>query len=240
MKKEVIIFDKDGTLIDFDAFWVTLSELAIKDVLKNLNAESLDVEEFLNAIGVENKISDIDGILCKGTYEELGNAVWEVLKKHSYNEDPKKVTDMLLKAFNDNSKSGCVVPTCENIVDVLKNLKDSGRKLIVVTTDNYEITNMCLEKLGIKDFFEEIFADDGNTPLKPNPKCILDYCEKNNIEKDKVLMVGDTMTDINFAKNANISVVGVGKSKKNREKLLPYANAVIKDISQISSVLEEV
>ncbi len=34
---KAIIFDKDGTLIDFDSFWVTISEYAIKEMLEALN-----------------------------------------------------------------------------------------------------------------------------------------------------------------------------------------------------------
>ena len=34
---KAIIFDKDGTLIDFDSFWITVSVDAIKHILKNVN-----------------------------------------------------------------------------------------------------------------------------------------------------------------------------------------------------------
>ena len=51
-------------------------------------------------------------------------------------------------------------------------------------------------------------------------------------------MVGDTMTDINFAKNAGIRVVGVAKSEQNKRILAPYAEAVISDVSNLLNLLK--
>ena len=79
MKKEIIVFDKDGTLIDFDAFWVNVSISAVKEVLKLIGKEEIDIKKILNSFGVENGVTDMDGILCKGTYEELGIALYDVL-----------------------------------------------------------------------------------------------------------------------------------------------------------------
>ena len=64
MKKEIIVFDKDGTLIDFDAFWVKVSISAEKQVLRLTGKEYVDIQKVLNSFGVENNITDIDGILC--------------------------------------------------------------------------------------------------------------------------------------------------------------------------------
>ena len=50
-------------------------------------------------------------------------------------------------------------------------------------------------------------------------------------------MIGDTMTDVEFAKNAGIAFVGVGKVQKNRNVIAPYADAVIPDISYLFEIL---
>lgn len=239
MNKEIIIFDKDGTLMDFDAFWVSVSASAVKEVLSFVGKEEINIEEILNAFGVENGVTDIDGILCKGTYEDLGIALYEILKKHKCGKTTEEIIDMLTIAYKNNSGSGVVKPICKNIKDILRKLKNEGRKLVVVTTDNYEITYKCLEELGIKELFDVVFADDGIMPTKPDPSCILQYFKNNGISADRAIMVGDTITDVRFARNVGMNVIGVGATEKNRKRLMSYADYVINDISYIYDVIEE-
>lgn len=238
MASEVIAFDKDGTLIDFDSFWISISVMAIRDVLKIFGAERLDVDEILASLGVKDGKTDIDGILCHGTYAQIGEKIGGFLRSAGCTEPREEIVAAVIEAYNENMESGEVKPTCENIREVLLKLKNGGRRLIVVTTDNLEITSMCLEKLDIKDLFDKIYTDDGKTPVKPNPQCIFDYCQGEGIDKDKVIMVGDTMTDVNFAKNAGIRIISVAADEENRKRLAPYADAVIPDISHIFEIAE--
>lgn len=239
MKKEIIIFDKDGTLIDFDAFWVSVSIAAVKDILSSVGKEEINIEKILNAFGVKNGVADIDGILCKGTYEELGNALYDILKEYGCAKPSQEIVDMLTHAYKKYANFGVIKPTCANIKDVLSKLKNEGRKLVIVTTDNYEITYKCLDELGIKEFFDAIFADDGIIPTKPDPSCILEYCKCNGVSLDKAVMVGDTMTDVRFARNAGITVIGVGATEESRQQLMPYTDFIIKDISYIHNIIGE-
>ena len=113
------------------------------------------------------------------------------------------------------------------MVDTLSKLKGKGVKLAVVTTDNRFITEKCLKSLGVYELFDKIYTDDGKTSVKPNPDAALEFCKEFNIDKENVVMVGDTMTDVKFARGAGIKVFGLYKTNENREKLLPYADKVI-------------
>ncbi len=237
-KKEIIVFDKDGTLIDFDDFWVSVSISAVNEVLSIIGKEEINIEKILNAFGVENGVTDIDGILCKGTYEELGLALHDILKEYGCEQTAEKTVDMLTNAYKNNSDSGIVKPTCDNLKDALTHLKNQGRKLVIVTTDNYEITYKCLDKLGIKELFDAVFADDGTTPVKPDPSCILEYFKANGISADSAVMIGDTMTDVRFARNAGMNIIAVGKTEKNRQRLMSHADYVVDDVSYIHDIIE--
>jgi phosphoglycolate phosphatase len=237
MKADAIIFDKDGTLIDFDAFWVSVSKKAIEEVFARLNIKEASVCEVLEDFGVHEGVTDINGTLCKGTYEELGAILYNNLKRHGCADSCEEVTKTLFEAYNNNADAGIVKPTCPDLANILERLKKQNKKLAVVTTDNMQITLKCLQKLGIEKFFDKIYTDDGATPTKPDPYCVFDFCKLFNLETEHVVMVGDTMTDMNFAKNAEIAAIGVAKNDKNKQTLAPHACAVISDPSHIFEVL---
>lgn len=239
MDVRAIIFDKDGTLIKFDSFWVEVSHCAIRDILRQLNRDDIPMSRLLEALGISGDTADIDGLLCKGTYEQIASAIGEILREFGVDISDTDIVKMTVSAYNDNAGSGKIEPACKNIRAVLEKLKNGDRKLAVVTTDDAQITHKCLEKLGIEDLFEKIYTDDGINPIKPNPGCALEFLSELGIPSEKAVMVGDTMTDIHFARNAGISVIGVGETANSRERLMPYADAVIPDISHLFDVIEE-
>ena len=237
MKADAMIFDKDGTLLDFDAFWVTVSIKAIEDVLAQLSRQDVPVGEVLEAFGVHNGETDMNSVLCKGTYEQLGGLFYEILSQYGCDESCEAVTKALIEAYNRNADAGDIKPTCPNLADVLKQLKAQNKKLAVVTTDNMQITRVCLDKLGILDLFDKIYTDDGIVPTKPDPYCVYDFCAFAGVSKDSVVMVGDTMTDMKFAKNAGIAAIGIAKNDANKQILAPHAYAVLTDPSHLFDVL---
>lgn len=234
MDVQAIFFDKDGTLMKFDDFWIEVSVRALKTILSKTGREDISIDEFLKAFGVSEGVADTDGLLCKGTYEQIGMAVYEILKAHGVDIKPECVVEMMIDAYERNADYGEVKPVCDNLAEVLQKLKSYGIKLAVVTTDNYKITHKCLEKLGIDDLFANVYTDDGKIPVKPNPQCAFDFSDEFCIPRENIIMAGDTMTDIRFAKNAGIFSVCVGKNELARR----YADASIPDVSHILEVIK--
>lgn len=239
MKKEIIVFDKDGTLIDFDAYWVTVSVIAIKEVLHMLGKEEASLEKLLQSIGIENGVTDIDGVVCCGTYEETGLAFYEALKEYGETKPADEVAELLTDAYKRNFDAGIIKATCDNLKEVLERLKKEGRTLLVASADRIEYTNHCLTKLGIREYFDAVFADDGIMPPKPDATCFNEYLKTVGKTAEQAVIVGDTMTDVRFSKNAGIQMIGVGKTEKNRNRLKPYADMVIRDVSTVCEAIYE-
>lgn len=235
---EAVIFDKDGTLLDFDLFWVKVSQKAIAEVLVSFDAKKDLLFSVLEGLGVRNGITDINGALCKGTYEEIGEIVYKILIENGYKVLRERVIETVVRSYHKNINAGEIKPTCSNLLEILQELKRQNKKLVVVTTDTEQITRKCLQKLGIDNLFEKIYTDDGKAPPKPNPYCALDFCKNYNIKKKRVVMVGDTLTDVSFAKNAGIAAIGFAKSEKNKAILKAHTDIVISDMSQLLELLK--
>ena len=238
MRVDGIIFDKDGTLMSFDAFWVSLSVKALEDVLGRLGMEPGLVDEILEAFGVHDGVTDINGVLCKGTYAEMGEIVYEILSAHGCDADRKDMVRAVEEAYSRNAAAGDVKPTCPDLAEALAELKARGLRLAVVTTDNEPITRHCLAGLGVLQYFDVIFTDDGHTPTKPDPFCAGEFCRLYGLDKERVAMVGDTMTDVRFAKNAGITAISLAPTPEGKALLAPHTNIIIDAISELTEILK--
>ena len=110
MKAKAIIFDKDGTLMSFDAFWVSLSVKALEDVQEKFGMSRDLLDVILEAFGVHDGITDINGVLCKGTYAEMGEIVFAILAEHGCTATREDVITEVEHAYSRNAQAGDVKP----------------------------------------------------------------------------------------------------------------------------------
>lgn len=223
--------------MSFDEFWVPVSRNAIASVLKRVNCKEVSVESILEAFGVKDGITGIDGVLCRGTYAQMGKILYDILSVSGCRSTESEITALTIQSYHEMINHGNVIPSCENLRKTLLALKSKGTRIGVVTTDDSTITLKCLNKLDIVDLIDEMYTDDGLFPTKPDPYCIETFCKRGKYNKEDVIMVGDTLTDVLFAKNGGIRCIGVAKSDANRMVLQGKADLVIKDVSQLLEVL---
>lgn len=238
MKTKAIIFDKDGTLLDFEAFWIPVTEKAVDEILLGAKATHVRKEAVYKAYGIAGGVTDITGSLCCGTYDDMTADLQKVLVEYGVNIPYETVKKLTVDAYHNNTSAGEFLPTASNLKSVLESLKEKGAKLFVVTSDDSVVAGKCLKELGIFELFEEILAADGKVPAKPNPYYIEYLAEKYGFEKSEMVMVGDTLTDMRFAQNGGIKAIGLAKSVENEAKLRAYTDVVLPDPSTLDSHVE--
>ena len=223
---KAILYDKDGTLMQFDAFWVPVTRAAIKRIVeseiidkktktgekiksgdKTIEKICLKIEQ---SIGITGETVDPHGILCGGTYGQFATEITAALNGFGFDCAVDK--SAVEEATAQSVKYGKIVPTCENLRERLLKAREKAA-VYVVTTDDEEITKICLKALGIDDLFDGIYCDDGKTPHKPDPFAADEIAKNLGAEKGGIYMVGDTVTDEKFAKNAQINFVCVGRGE---------------------------
>ena len=233
MKTNTVIFDKDGTLLDFDALWVPVAESAIRRIKKAANCETVSTELLLRGLGVENGITSANGTLCYGTYGEIAKQIGKVLAEHGHACEEDNLIQWTTEAFHESVTAGVIKPTCENLPEVLAALKEAGVKLVLVTADDAVMTEKCLRQLQIASYFDAVFTDDGIHPGKPDPYMIHTYCEREGIDRSCVSMVVDTLTDMEFARNGGIRGIGLAKTRENRDVLRQKADVVLNSLTEL-------
>lgn len=231
---KAILFDKDGTLLDFSAFWLPIAHQVMDALGQHYPPLAGELRlTALKNIGVEGNDVAVTGCLCGGTYEDIGAMLYDTLKETMPGLDRDAVIRETEEAFMACADAGKLTLSHPRLPDVLETLKAQGTRLFVVTADCLSMTRLCLEKLGIVSFFEELLTTDGENPPKPDPYYINYLCEKYGFAKEDMCMVGDSLVDMRFARNGGIKALGVGKSAKNREILSPLAAATAETIVEL-------
>jgi pyrophosphatase PpaX len=173
---------------------------------------------------------DWDGNIAH-TLDLWPDALGEVMQKRGYNLTREQLVEStwgfvayvtkntnisLEEATKAMAEAGEIVvsraPDVELFPDapeVLKELKDSGKHLALITTSERRMVMPALEKYNILDLFETIISDDDieKAERKPNPKPLLMALERMGGTPDKAIMVGDRDKDIVGGHNAGTDSV---------------------------------
>lgn len=237
MSVKAVIFDKDGTVLDFDAFWLPVAVKATEIIMSKLGVIDVPSAKLLESMGVTDGVASIKGSLCFGTYRDMAEDMNTVFKRYGYNFDVEKLTGLTVDAYHGSVDAGEIKPTCENICEVMQTLKNRGIMIVLVTSDGPAVTGECLKGLGIDKYFDLVFTDDGTHPNKPDPFMINKLCADYGFSKSEVVMVGDTLADMNFAINGGVRSVGLAKTEGNKDILSEKTETVIPDISHLCEVI---
>ena len=120
---------------------------------------------------------------------------------------------------------------------MLGSFRDADIRLAVATTDNRLPAENCLEVLNIESLIEQLMCGDDRTgPRKPDPAVLLDIAESLGEPIYKVIMVGDTVSDLKMAKAAGAMAVAVTGGAGSRDELEQQADVVIDSLAEISVI----
>ncbi len=183
MKKyKGIIFDIDGTL-------TSTNELIFATF--NYIAEKYE----------GRKYSDEEIIAMFGPTED-------VILKEKFNGDKfSEVYNEYYKFYRENHpKMADLYP---GIVDILNDIKSKDIKIAIFTGKGRKTTDITLEILDIKKYFDLIVTGDDVKNHKPSPEGIFRFIDTFNLNKNKVLMVGDSVADIIASREAGIDIASV-------------------------------
>ena len=217
-QKFTVLFDLDGTLVN------TAPDLirAHNHVMKKFGYPTKSINELKNAVGKGAK-----AIMAKG------NGKWEWFDEKIKNE----MTDEFLSFYKKNIFRESTL--LNGVKEFLKWCKNQNISMAVCTNKTEHLAIDLLKKIEIYDFFEYVSGHNTFEYCKPDPRHLLRTIEMLNGDKDKSIMIGDSETDANAAKEAEIPMILLkyGYTEKRSEEI--YHNHLIKDFIGIEKIISK-
>ena len=217
-----ILLDLDGTLVD------TAPDLmrAHNHVMKKFGYPTKSTEEIRSLVG-------------QGAGAMLGRSIWGQAKKEFGKVQDQKIKKEMVKDFVDFYGKNIVKESTliRGVKEFLNWCKEKKIAMGVCTNKQEHLAIDLLKKIGIYDFFEYVAGHNTFDYCKPDPRHLTSVIEILDGDIKKSLMIGDSETDANAAKNAGIPVILLedGYTEKNTTEI--YHNHLIKDFVGIEKII---
>lgn len=117
----------------------------------------------------------------------------------------------LIQSFKDNMANEYFynIPAKSNVIKVLKQLKERGASLNVLTASPHITLDACLKRLNIFELFDNVWSCDDFATTKANPEIYKLVAQKLNVNVKDVLFLDDNLNANLTAKSAGMKVCGV-------------------------------
>jgi len=232
-----VVFDKDGTLIDFHAVWGPRLVRGGKALAAKTGLGDDFVNHLYRASGYDADAGRTlgQGPLATAPLHQFSVIVASVLFQHGL------TWDQALALSKDHMGSAMTAtPTAQEIIprgaigESLKRLVDAQIPAVIATTDNRLATEIMMHELRLEPLFAEVRCGDDNGPVKPDIAVLNGIAYSQQLDVSELVMVGDTVSDLTMARRAGAALcVGITGGAGSSEELQPHADVLIGDISEI-------
>ena len=231
----VVIFDKDGTLIDFQLMWGRWAE-GIAWRLENSSGLPFSAqvrEKIFDGLGydwITRKVR-AEGKLCCRPMAELKTIVNGILTDCGMEkDDAQRIMDeqWFLPDPKDDSRP------LTNLRRTFKSLRGLGVSIAILTADSRKGTVESLHHLDIIDLVDTVVCGDDGLPAKPLPEAIWAICKSLGVKPENAIMVGDTGADMKVGQNARVALtVGVLGGASMPDDLAQDCDVLVPDVSKV-------
>jgi phosphoglycolate phosphatase len=225
-----ILFDKDGTLVDFDRTWGPAA-YAVMRILAGEDAAALDRLVDVSHYILEERRFLRSSPLVAGSADVYGRDWATALGR----TDPEALAVEIDKLFAIHGLAN-LAPIGEPLA-VLEVLSAAGFKLGIATNDAEVSAVTQAETMGLIPHLDFVAGYDSGHGAKPSPGMILGFARACGLEPAEVAMVGDSTHDLDSARAAGAVAIAVLSGPAPREELEPHADHVVDSIADLPELL---
>lgn len=225
------VFDKDGTLIDFDAMWGGW----VQDLSERLRVElgTPIGTELHRAIGFDPATGRAvaSGPLAAMPMTAIRHLVERVVVSTGRGgEDAEAIVS---RCWHPPDPVSLAHPLAD-LPALFARLRARGTRIAVATADDRAPTEATLAALGVSALVDVLACADDGRPIKPSPSMVLDVCRRTDVEPARTALVGDAPADLKMGRAAGVGLrVGVLSGVGTTRDLAPLADVLIASIAAL-------
>ena len=215
-----LLFDKDGTLFDFQKSW---SDWCFRFIHK-ISPDPQTVTALSSALGfdLETRAFHPESAVIAGTPQDTVDAVASVMPKL----DSDQAKDLIIASSAEDFQ----VPVTP-LRPLLVGLIEQGLTLGIATNDAESVARVHMEQFELIDLFRFISGYDSGFGAKPAPGQMQEFMRATKLAPEQTIMIGDSTHDLEAGRAAGMFTLGVLTGVAREPALAPYADMVVQDIS---------
>ena len=226
-----VLFDKDGTLIDFQRTWGPAIHAVIHALARG-DADKLRAQAECLHFEIETRRFRSTSPIIGGATAQYGPAWAAALGR-----------DDLLALRTEIDELAAVecltsLTPVGDPVAILRDLRGRGLKLGLATNDAEASARRHLAQLQLTSFMDFVAGYDSGHGAKPEPGMIRAFAREIGVATARVALVGDTLHDLDSARAAGAISIAVLSGVAMREELAPHADFVIADIGELPALID--
>ena len=235
---DAIAFDKDGTLLDFHHLWGQKAQLWVDALIARTDGSVAMRQALFQTLGYEPTSQRVvnDSPLAVASIPKLYTLAAGVLYQHGVAwHAAEGLVQTAVTETIEAIPSAQLVRPLGNVAAAVQALHVAGVKIAVITSDDRRATLDELPALGIAEWVTAVVCGDDPLPNKPAPDGLYHAAQTLGVSPQRMLMVGDTASDMVFGRNAGVAgCIGVRDGAGDLAVLQQHADVVVESIGEIT------
>ena len=222
-----LLFDKDGTLFDFEKTWNSWTSRILTEVSKQ---SDVSISALADSIDFDLKTGKLlpQSIVIAGTHRQVTAALHTKLSNWDFEHLESYLLDYVIE-----TRQYEVVP----LQKYFRKLKSEGLLLGVMTNDAERGAQAHLAAAGILDLLDFVAGSDTGFGCKPAPEPLLAFAKITGLKPDEIAMVGDSLHDLQAAQAAGMMRIAVLTGMAREDELKKHADLVLPSIANLLDLI---
>jgi len=233
----LVIFDKDGTLVELYSYCSKIVALRARIICEALGLDPEHEAGLRWALGVDEKAARLrpEGPVGLKKREVVLKAATDYLEGIGR----KNTLPLCEEAFDrvDEISSGKLnefVKPIRGAVSLMSTLHDCGCRIALATVDVGQRARLVMDFIGAGDRLDLIVGGEDVIRPKPDPEMVHIILERLGIDRSQAVMVGDAINDIQMGISAGVKAcIGVLTGFATAEEFRPLTPFIARDVSEI-------